>query len=74
MDYDTYIQQLKDKLPAHQRCHCVFITDCILYRCNDCSSGESSCLCAECFEAGNHEVLVLLIAFYVGTSFQKILK
>lgn len=72
MEYGTYIQHLKDDLPAHQRCHCVFSTDCVLYRCTDCATGESSCLCAECFESGNHEVLVLVIQFHIGTSFQKI--
>lgn len=27
----------------------------------DCSTGDSSCLCQECFEAGNHEVRCIFV-------------
>ena len=55
--YDEYIARIKRDLPPHERCHHVYKENSIIYRCNDCATGDSSCLCAECFENGNHEVV-----------------
>lgn len=63
MEYDEYIQHLKDSLPVHQRCHSVFSEKTCIYRCYDCATGVSSCLCSECFEAGDHEVTPVMIIF-----------
>lgn len=61
MKYNEYIDQLTKTLPPHERCHHVFSESTIIYRCTDCSTGETSCLCAECFEAGNHEVEAMVL-------------
>lgn len=55
-NYDEYISNLQRTLPPHERCHNVFSENTIIYRCQECATGETSCLCAECFESGNHEV------------------
>ena len=70
-DYAEYVQNLKDTLPAHERCHAVFSENAVLYRCKTCATGDSSCLCSECFENGNHEVNLHSLYYLQGHDYKR---
>ena len=57
-NYNSYIRYLEATLPSHTRCHHIFTTSDYSYRCKDCSFGDSSCMCSDCFDVSLHMVCV----------------
>lgn len=55
-DTSTLKKKLKKKLPRHTRCCHVITNNEVVYSCDDCSFGESSCMCKFCFDPEKHKV------------------
>ena len=55
-DYDEYIKRIESSYPTITRCCTQFSKGSVIYRCEDCNTGDLSCMCAYCFKHGNHEV------------------
>ena len=58
-EYEDYVTSLEKVLPPHCRCHHIFTKNDSSYRCKDCSFGDSSCMCSECFDVNLHSVRVV---------------
>ncbi|GBG25964.1 E3 ubiquitin-protein ligase UBR3 [Hondaea fermentalgiana] len=49
-------QQLQEKFGSSwPRCNRVWLSNHVAYRCKDCGTTESSCICVECFDPAEHE-------------------
>ena len=52
---DMYFKKLNQSAGARSRCGAVWNGQHVAYRCTTCGVSPSSCMCVDCFNAGDHE-------------------